>query len=281
MELRHLRYFIAVADRLSFRQAAKFLRIAQPPLSVQIQKLEQELGTPLFTRANRQVLLTPAGHTLLTEARDIVERADRAVLKIQDEAAGREGSLKLAFKSGALSESITKGLRKFFRSHRGLRISLVPQESEDHGDADALISDYLPSELPPHAIPLQTAIPQLAVPPKHRLADRDDFLPADLIGETVFRPVPGNLSAPERFLMPSIEALASVTLVTVADSLQQRFWRVSLGLGTCLCGSADRGALDAKRIPLGGDAPSLVIAIVPNPNSQAGCLPLLVESIRQ
>lgn len=279
MELRHLKYFVAVADHLNFRQAARFLGMAQPPLSVQIRKLEDELGCALFLRENRRIRLTPAGHTFLAGAKETLARAEQSIQRVQDEAAGREGSLKIAFSDGVLSESVTKRLRKFFRSRRGLRVSFWSTKVGDSQGADALITDFTESELPPAAIPLERARPQIAVPPKHRLADRADFLPADLIGETLFVSVSDQRSAAERLLVPQLERSVLVS-APMSDSLQHRFWQVSLGLGLCFCSSADRGSLDARRTPLGGDAGSLVIALVPNAASRAGGLPALIEAIR-
>lgn len=79
MELRHLRYFVAVAELGSISRAAQKLFIAQPPLSLQIKQLEDEVGTPLLIRYPRGVRLSPAGETFLAEAKDILLRADRAV----------------------------------------------------------------------------------------------------------------------------------------------------------------------------------------------------------
>jgi DNA-binding transcriptional LysR family regulator len=80
MELRHLRYFVAVAESLHFGQAAARLRIAQPSLSHQIRQLEAELQTSLMTRTKRRVELTEPGRLFLEQARDIIARADRAAV---------------------------------------------------------------------------------------------------------------------------------------------------------------------------------------------------------
>lgn len=89
MELRHLRYFIAVADELSFTRAAQRLHTAQPSLSQQIRNLEDEVGTPLFERTRRKVELTDAGRVFLAEARLVVAQADRAVARARQ--VGQQG----------------------------------------------------------------------------------------------------------------------------------------------------------------------------------------------
>lgn len=79
MELRHLRYFVAVAEELSFRKAVKRQHIAQPPLGKQIRDLEEEIGTPLFDRSRNHVRLTGAGQVFLAGARETLEAAARAI----------------------------------------------------------------------------------------------------------------------------------------------------------------------------------------------------------
>src|SRR5919202_897268 len=87
LELRHLRYFLAVAEELNFSRAAERVHVAQPALSAQIRVLEAQLGCELFTRTTRRVTLTRAGERLLEDVRDILERVDAALAKAQ--AAGR------------------------------------------------------------------------------------------------------------------------------------------------------------------------------------------------
>ena len=78
MELRHVRYFVAVAETLSFRQAGKQLHVSQPSLSVQIKQLEDELGVALFRRSKRRVEITRAGEVFLSAAREILLRLQQA-----------------------------------------------------------------------------------------------------------------------------------------------------------------------------------------------------------
>jgi DNA-binding transcriptional LysR family regulator len=93
MELRHLRYFVAVAEELNFTRAAKRLGINQPPLSAQIRQLEKELGTQLFRRRTRGVELTDAGKLLLEEARVILSQVERAKTSVKRRARGETGRL--------------------------------------------------------------------------------------------------------------------------------------------------------------------------------------------
>lgn len=95
MELRHLRYFIAVAEELSFRRGAARLHIAAPPLSVQINRLEEEVGADLFERAGRGIKLTPAGVVFLDRARKVLADAERAAAAARQAANGEIGALSI------------------------------------------------------------------------------------------------------------------------------------------------------------------------------------------
>jgi DNA-binding transcriptional LysR family regulator len=105
-ELRHLRYFIAVAEELNFSRAAERLHMAQPPLSVTIRQLEQELGTTLFVRTSREVRLTEAGIALLDGARRTLAEADAAVVAAQRAASGAVGSLRIGYSWSARFETL-------------------------------------------------------------------------------------------------------------------------------------------------------------------------------
>jgi len=97
MELRHIRYFVAVAEELHFRRAAERLRISQPPLSLQIRELERELGAVLFERSRQKVALTLAGRCFLQHARQILEDVKSATNSVRRAADGEIGELRIAF----------------------------------------------------------------------------------------------------------------------------------------------------------------------------------------
>lgn len=117
MELRHLRYFIAVAESLHFGRAAQQLGISQPPLSQQIQALEEELGVILFERTNRKVSLSAAGQLFLPEARQVLAQLEQAIRIAQRAQRGELGELKVGFTSSApFTPTIPRAILAFRRA---------------------------------------------------------------------------------------------------------------------------------------------------------------------
>jgi DNA-binding transcriptional LysR family regulator len=117
MELRHLRYFAAVARELHFGRAAEKLHIAQPALSQQIKALEQELGAQLLSRGSRRVELTDAGRLLLDEGEAILARADRARHLVRLLGAGKSGQLRLSYTRSAPGGLAARIVDEFRRAH--------------------------------------------------------------------------------------------------------------------------------------------------------------------
>jgi DNA-binding transcriptional LysR family regulator len=113
LELRHVRYFVAVAEELHFGRAARRLHMAQPPLSQQIRKLEQLIGTPLLVRTSRRVSLTAAGETFLDRGRRLLAQSQHAVDEAGRIGRGEQGRLDVGYISSAMRLGITERVRAF------------------------------------------------------------------------------------------------------------------------------------------------------------------------
>jgi DNA-binding transcriptional LysR family regulator len=124
MELRQLRYFVAVAEELHFRRAAARLHISQPPLSQQIAALEDELGVRLLERTRRRVEMTPAGEAFLRDARATLAELDVAVSTARAIDAGQEGVLRVGFVGSALLSIVPSTVQRFRRTRPGIEIEL-------------------------------------------------------------------------------------------------------------------------------------------------------------
>lgn len=124
MELRHLRYYIVVAEQLHFGRASKLLNISQPPLSNQIKHLEEELGVQLLIRNNKEVRITPAGQHFLQAAKQCIANLDKEIEFTQRIAQGKEGSISIGF-SGTMSFHLIPAIVKDFKkNHPGIDIRL-------------------------------------------------------------------------------------------------------------------------------------------------------------
>ena len=135
MELRHLRYFIAVAEELHFGRAAELLGISQPPLSQQIQALEQELGARLFDRTNRRVELSEAGRLFLQEARLVLAQVDKAADVARRAKLGELGELKIGFTSSApFNSTIPQAIFAFRQAFPAVHLNLREMSSKTVAD---------------------------------------------------------------------------------------------------------------------------------------------------
>lgn len=176
MELRHLRYFVVLAEELHFGRAAEKLHISQPPLSMQIRALEEELGVTLFNRTQRHVSLTQAGQVLLQEARQVLARMEQAVLVTRRAGRGEIGQLAVGFISVADYNVLPVVLREFRRRYPLVNLTLR------EATTDAQVADLIAGRLdvgfllPPVAEPALESVPVLrepliaALPEKHPLA---------------------------------------------------------------------------------------------------------------
>jgi DNA-binding transcriptional LysR family regulator len=124
VELRHLRYFVAVAEELHFRRAAERLYVAQPAVSEQVRKLEDELGVRLFDRTHRSVSLTPAGAAMLEEARRVLHQAEIARAAARNAAEGNADQLRLGHLPELLPRNVARAMRMLGAGNAPLQIRL-------------------------------------------------------------------------------------------------------------------------------------------------------------
>ena len=193
MELRHLRYFLAVAEELSFTRAAERVGIAQPPFSQQIRALEQEMGVRLVDRTPRRVVLTEAGSVLAERARFILSRIGEAVVLTQQIGRGMSGHVCVGFtESGCFHPAVTRTLLEFRQAYPALHVTLQENKStnlvamirEGTVDAAFIRPPFEADEVVAYT-PLLHEKMVVAVPRGHRLASRKTTTLAGL-SEEVF-----------------------------------------------------------------------------------------------
>src|SRR6185503_8226360 len=141
MELRHLRYFVGVAEELNFTRAARKLRVAQPALSRQVQQLEDEVGVKLFDRNHRSVALTAAGKALLEEARALLAQSQRAIEVTQNTGRVAAGHLNIGYVWGLFHSLVPGHLAAFRTRHPQVTVNLLDITAT--AQAEALISGEL------------------------------------------------------------------------------------------------------------------------------------------
>lgn len=180
MELRHLRYFLAVAEEGHITRAAERLGIQQPPLSQQIRALERELEAQLFQRRPRGVELTDAGRALVSDARTILTLVDRAVATVRQTAQGRRGRIAVGFTSSApFHPFVPRVIRAFREAHPAVALTLEENGTADlvqalrTGRIDAAFIRSPIADAPQLIVrPLLAEEMVVALPVRHRLAAR-------------------------------------------------------------------------------------------------------------
>lgn len=196
MELRHLRYFVAVADELHFGRAAEKLHISQPPLSHQIQDLERELGVGLFHRTRHFVALTEAGRAFLEEVRHILQDTDHAVETARKAGHGEVGRLALGFGPTSEAGVLGKILSAFLSRHANVALDLHTLHSREQVEAllDRRIDVAFPILPVAHRdIAAETIADEplvVAMPASHPLARASRLRLADLRSEAFVRVAP-------------------------------------------------------------------------------------------
>ncbi|MFZ0632153.1 MAG: LysR family transcriptional regulator [Acidobacteriaceae bacterium] len=141
MELRHLRYFCAVAEWKGFNRAAKALHVSQSAISDQILDLERELGVTLLNRSRQRISLTPVGEIFLEDARKVLAEADGAMDRARRSSRGEIGSLRIAILVWGASSFLPGVIREFRQLHPGIRVSI--EEMLPQAQSEALLRGSL------------------------------------------------------------------------------------------------------------------------------------------
>lgn len=194
MELRQLRYFVAVAETCHFSKAADRLHIAQPALSQSVRQLELDLGAALFIRTTRSVTLTPAGQFLFDEARRALSLIDQGIAGVRQIADGASGLVRIAFTGTAAFSMLPKLARILRAEHPDITLDihtdvLTPVQvagiTSSQFDLGVLRSPFTSDLLAARTVAVERMV--LALPTDHRLVDEPIIAMADLHSEELIR----------------------------------------------------------------------------------------------
>jgi DNA-binding transcriptional LysR family regulator len=293
VELRHLRYFVAVAEELHFRRAAERLHVAQPAVSEQLRKLEAELGVKLLNRTHRSVSLTDAGAAMLVEAKRVLHQAGVAERVAKQTARRAAGRLRMGYALDSLPSTVSHALRAFTSSTPGVELALHA------GTTPGLIEDVREGRLDVAAVclPAQTAGLRLtpvaregavaAVPLMHRFADAAELDVEQFADSTLLvMPRAVNPAFFDGVLAACRGAGFSPLLQESHESrVEALLMGVALGHGLALvpASAADRYTLAGVRyVPVAGPALShdVVLAARPDPATAVAQLVRLARAAR-
>lgn len=271
MELRHLRYFVAVAEELHFRRAAERLHVAQPAVSEQVRKLEQELGVDLLERTPRRVALTEAGAAMLEDSRRVLDLAERARQSARNARCQAGERLRVGYAATALPASAVRALRAVRASACCAEATLRPGPAVEllqgvrDGDLDAAL---LPLPAPAFGLRVTRLGDQhtvAALPAGHPCAARSS-VPLEHLAPSRITVLPREENRPfyDSVLAACHEAGIAPTLVEQPE-VEQVILAVAAGEGPALLPDsvAERHAAPGVRfVPLDDPRPSFSIGVV-------------------
>lgn len=271
MELRHLRYFVAVAEELHFGRAARRLHVVQSAVSQQVQKLEQEVGVELLSRSRRRVSLTEPGRAFFEQAQRILSDADDAVVIARRAAAGETGRLRVGYVDGAVYLRLPEILRRYRERHPEVTLRIMElsrgaqREALRRGRLDvglfALPEEHTDLDSERVAVtPLVAALPD-----SHPLGHRRSLRLQELKGEPwILFPRRVGSYYLELVLAACAAAGFSPNIVQEAGQLNTLAALAGAGLGVTLLprSVAERQNAGIVALPLAGDPPLLPLHVV-------------------
>jgi DNA-binding transcriptional LysR family regulator len=284
LDLRLVDYFVAVAEELHFGRAAARLHIAQPSLSQQVRRLEDQLGVVLLERSSRRVELTSAGETLLREGRKLLEQAARASRATR--ASARE-QLTVGFYGSAADCLLPDVLRSFGERHpkvdvavRELLLGSIDELLD--GSVDVALTRLLPGQTELEIEVLRREPRVVALPASHRLAGHDSLVFAQLCEERfIVNPVGGGV--PERWLAEQKRHGLPGQVAAEAASLQEILTLVASGNGVCLVPASVgvRYPRDGVRYVPVRDADPAVVSLAWRPGGLRPIVPAFIATARE
>ncbi|EGB16417.1 transcriptional regulator, LysR family [Pseudodesulfovibrio mercurii] len=291
MELRQLTYFIAVAEELHFGRAAERCHIAQPPLSQQIKRLEDELGVMLLERTSRKVALTPEGQEFLRRCKDVRDRLNEAVLCIQDMAKGLEGQLRVGFIGPASLSKLPRAIRAFRERNPRIRLDFSAQSTTEQlpllrGDrldiAFVRLFGHDTSGLNSMLFLREPYV--LALPEGHRFTERDVLDLTDLEGEPLIFNQRIAQPALYRSLIGSFHKAGFMpNIVQEVNTEQSTVALVATGLGCALVPASSAASYRSGVTfrPLTGDLPQWEITALWKKKNQSAILQKFLDVARE
>jgi DNA-binding transcriptional LysR family regulator len=263
IELRHLRYFIAVAEELNFRRAAEHIHIDQTPLSRTIRDLEDQLGVQLFVRAPRKLHLTPAGLRLLKEARKVFIRIERAQRAVRETDARFRAPLRIGVADGVAQPKLSQCLISWRGVAPEIQLELTEMRAPELAEAlqreelDAGFSFGLPDDDAIAQQPAWSYSAMALLPRGHELASRPELALVDLLAFPLLSYHPGRQPG----LLHQMRAIlqrhtATPAIAGEASTLNGYVTRIAAGMGVGLGDAGHISTLcrfDVVAVPLRED----------------------------
>ena len=242
MDLRRIRHFVVLAETLNFRRAAERLHMAQPPLSVSIQKLEAELGTKLFARESSGVCLTASGHAVLIEARKLLFHGSQLIETARNVLQGTSGSLQVGFVGSTTYGMLQKLLPLFRAEYPGVELILreatsvgIIQQLEDRALDIGLVRVPLLQASKATLVQLERDEFIAALPRGNALASKGPLQLADMAGESFVMYVPTSAAGLHSAAMLACQQAGFIPKVSQqAIQIQTLLALVESGLGVAL-----------------------------------------------
>jgi DNA-binding transcriptional LysR family regulator len=293
-DLRQLRYFVAVAEALSFTEAARRLHLSQPPLSQQIRALEQDLGVQLLERTKRRVALTEPGRQFLEEARKVLQQVETARSRAVGAAAGYSGRLRLAYPASvAFHPALPATVLRFSEAAPAVRLELTEMYTGAQyralaaGEIDAGLVRSRPDGEPEQAeidlLVLDREPLLLALPVRHPLARRRRIHIADVAGDN-FVAQPRVLSTTLHDILFRLAARSGFHPVIRQEAQQVTglLALVAAGIGLALVPASLRAVQlqDVRLVPVADEGASQLLAVASRRGDTSPVLARFLETVR-